>query len=293
MSSPAPALALPPGSCDCHAHVLGPYARFPLAAQRAYSPPEAPLESYLRMLAGSGLARGVLVHPSAYGLDCSALRAALRANPERLRGVAVIDATVSDEDLDQMHGEGVRAARFTETSSTAGQRFPGSVGLDQLPLLAPRLRRRGWHAQLWAPASRLAAELPALLRLELPLVIDHLGSPATRRGPLDPAFQALRVALRSGQVWIKLTVQRASSDFPHYADVRALFDALLAERTDRLLWGSDWPFLNMAECTPTVPQLLGTFFSWVSDAATRQAILADNPRALFGFGPPIIEASAS
>ena len=26
---------------DCHAHLFGPYARFPLAADRSYTPPEA------------------------------------------------------------------------------------------------------------------------------------------------------------------------------------------------------------------------------------------------------------
>ena len=49
----------------------------------------------------------------------------------------------------------------------------------------------------------------------------------------------------------------------------------------------------MREHTPTVAHLLATLFSWVSDAATRQAILADNPRALFGFGAPINEAGAT
>ena len=38
---------LPPGARDCHTHVFGPYARFPLAAERSYTPPEAPFEAHL------------------------------------------------------------------------------------------------------------------------------------------------------------------------------------------------------------------------------------------------------
>ena len=50
---------------DCHAHLFGPYDRFPLAAARSYTPPEATLEQYLALLRRLDLAHGVLVHPSA------------------------------------------------------------------------------------------------------------------------------------------------------------------------------------------------------------------------------------
>ena len=62
---------------DCHAHVFGPYGRFPLAPDRSYTPPEATLEEYLAMLDRLGLSHGVLVHPSAYGEDYSLLFNAL------------------------------------------------------------------------------------------------------------------------------------------------------------------------------------------------------------------------
>ena len=38
---------------DCHAHVFGPYADFPLACARSYTPPEAPLDAYLALLQGT------------------------------------------------------------------------------------------------------------------------------------------------------------------------------------------------------------------------------------------------
>src|SRR3954453_4458115 len=68
-----PKIPLPAGACDTHAHVFGPAARFPYAADRSYTPPDAPLEKYLAMLDTLGFARGVLVQGSAHGCDNSAM----------------------------------------------------------------------------------------------------------------------------------------------------------------------------------------------------------------------------
>ena len=37
----APATPLPPGTCDAHAHVFGPFDRFPSAIPSVYALPEA------------------------------------------------------------------------------------------------------------------------------------------------------------------------------------------------------------------------------------------------------------
>ena len=76
------------GGWDCHAHLFGPYDRYPLAEGRSYTPPEALLPQYLSLLERLGLDHGVLVHPSAYGDDHSLLLQTLAAQP-RLRGVLV------------------------------------------------------------------------------------------------------------------------------------------------------------------------------------------------------------
>ena len=53
-----------------------------------------------------GIARGVAVQPSVYGLDNSALLSALQARPERLRGVVVIDPATPAAELRRLHGLG-------------------------------------------------------------------------------------------------------------------------------------------------------------------------------------------
>ena len=49
-----PTLRVPPLSCDCHAHILGLPSRFPYVADRSYTPSDALLEDYLRMLGSDG-----------------------------------------------------------------------------------------------------------------------------------------------------------------------------------------------------------------------------------------------
>src|SRR3954470_3844152 len=96
-----PKIPLPAGACDTHAHVFGPAARFAYAADRSYTPPDAPLQKYLGMLDRVGFDRGVLVQGSAHGSDNSAMLDALAQRPDRLRGVAVADAGIAPADLRQ------------------------------------------------------------------------------------------------------------------------------------------------------------------------------------------------
>src|SRR6266852_2662539 len=85
-----PAEPLPPHAADCHMHVFGPFDRFPLAAERAYNVPAAPLAAHERMKAQVGLERTVLVQASGHGTDNRAMLAALAELGPRGRGVAVV-----------------------------------------------------------------------------------------------------------------------------------------------------------------------------------------------------------
>src|SRR5581483_1021606 len=102
----------PPKACDTHAHVFGPASRFPYAADRSYTPPDAPLAKYLGMLDTLGFERGALVQGSAHGRDNAAMLDALARHPDRLRGVAVADETIAPAELRRWVDLGVRALRF-------------------------------------------------------------------------------------------------------------------------------------------------------------------------------------
>ena len=86
--------SLPPGACDCHAHIFGPAGRFPYAEGRGYTPPDAPLENYLGLLDTLGFARAVVVQGNAHGYDNRAIfdavarpRGARAASPSATRGL--------------------------------------------------------------------------------------------------------------------------------------------------------------------------------------------------------------
>jgi predicted TIM-barrel fold metal-dependent hydrolase len=237
------------------------------------------------MLDRMGFDRGVLVQPAPYAFDCSALLDACARAPEWLRGIAVASADSTDATLQSLKHGGIRGLRFVEVPDPqGGGRYRGSVGFDELRALAPRMAAAELHAQLWADCARIAADAESLLSLGVPLVVDHIGRPDVARGANDPAFARLVALAAEGRVWVKLTVSRASKEFPDYGDVRPLHDALVAAAPHRLLWGSDWPHVRMGALTPDAGHLVDLFDRWIGhDAALRQQILVDNPRGLYGF----------
>src|SRR5690242_17867633 len=81
----------PAGATDCHVHVIGPKARFPLAKERTYTPMDAPAANLAAMLKRLGLDRVVLVQPSFYGTDNTCMLDCMAALPGS-RGVAVLRA---------------------------------------------------------------------------------------------------------------------------------------------------------------------------------------------------------
>ncbi|MBN9244305.1 MAG: amidohydrolase family protein [Mesorhizobium sp.] len=276
----------PPGSCDAHAHIVGPRDRFPLAPDAPYTPPEATAEAYLAMLDRLGVSYGVAVQPAPYGLDNSALVDATARSGGRLKGIAWASAAASDAELAALRRDGVCGLRFSAFPRTTTAHVSG-VGLDALFALAPRMREHGLHAQLWTPIAHLVERLPDLLGLGIPLVLDHMGRIEPEAGADAADFQELLAAARGEDIWIKLIPHRVSARHPGYEDVRPFHAALVETCPHRLLWGTDWPFVRMGDRAPTPERLLGLFLDWTADEAVVQRILVKNPAALYGFGDAI------
>ena len=47
-----PNFKMPRGACDAHCHVFGPASRYPYAPDRTYTPPDAPLEAFRKLMSG-------------------------------------------------------------------------------------------------------------------------------------------------------------------------------------------------------------------------------------------------
>jgi predicted TIM-barrel fold metal-dependent hydrolase len=172
----------PPGACDTHCHVFGPADTFPYAADRSYTPPDAPLAKYLAMLATVGMTRGVLVQGSAHGADNTAMLDALAREPKRLRGVAVADESVPAAELKRWARLGVRGLRFNHFFRDGQLHYRGGITLDAARKLAPVMKDLGWHLQLWIDVKDLPDTIPILDEIGLPVVIDHMGRTDARAG---------------------------------------------------------------------------------------------------------------
>ncbi|WP_186332396.1 amidohydrolase family protein [Bordetella genomosp. 13] len=278
-----PARTPPRNSCDCHCHVFGPYDTFPLEAERSYTPPEASAQRYLGMLDQLGMQRGVLVQASAHGLDNAAMLHALAVDSDRLRGVAVVPANTSFHALKTLRDQGVRGLRLSRLLDGNGSaRYRNVVDISALDALLPAMRQLDLHAQLWITLDQLPRLAPVIRTAGIPFVIDHMGRSEPINGVADPHFALMCELVAEGHLWVKLTPYRPSQRPPGYEDVRPLHEHLVRINPQRLLWGSDWPHINLA-APPDAGRLLDLFFDWTADARARQAILVDNPAALYGF----------
>lgn len=277
-----PRLSLPPLSCDCHAHVIGPARQYPFIPERVYTPPDCLPDDYERMRAVLGLQRAVLVQPSVYGSDNRLLLDALAQDPVHLRGVAVLPADVADGDLERLQAAGVRGLRVNLVDRhDAG----GPLPMDLLARLARRIAPLGWHLELLVHADQHAGELPRLADLGVPVVLGHFGYLAIGAGPEHAGFQALLRLLAGGSVWVKLTGPYRLTRQPlPYPDCDALAQALRETAPQRLLWGSDWPHVMLKGRMPNDADLVDLLERWLPGADLREQVLVHNPQALYGFG---------
>jgi predicted TIM-barrel fold metal-dependent hydrolase len=152
MAAPMPRTAVnfdvPSGACDCHVHVVGDPARYPMVAGRVYTPPPAPAEELDRLLHSLHLDRVVIIQPSFYGTDNSATLDGISAlGPQRARGVAVIDERTTGSQLRAMTDAGMRGLRLN--LETAGETDP-VASLRKLRAGIERAQPLGWHVQIYA-----------------------------------------------------------------------------------------------------------------------------------------------
>ena len=277
----APHFKLPRLSCDTHAHICGPQSHFPYSATRIYTPPDALLPAYRQLLGTLGVQRAVLVQPSIYGSDNTALLDALATDPKHLRGVAVIDADTPQAELKHMHALGVRGVRCNIVDVKEGK---GRLPIDALRALAQRIRPLGWHLEFLMHVDEFP-ELDVLLAdFPVDVVFGHLGYMKAGQGEDAPGYAALLRLLRGGRAWVKLTgPYRISGGELPYADVTPFAHSLINAAPERIVWGTDWPHVMMKGVMPNDGDLCDLLEQWVPDVALRQQVLVSNPAQLYGF----------
>jgi predicted TIM-barrel fold metal-dependent hydrolase len=269
-----PIFDLPANSCDAHFHVFE--EGYTPVDEPQYTFPDGTIEQYSKLTDFLGLDRMVLVQPTYYGDDNSLTLDVLRKLGPRCRAVARLEEGVSDAVLDTYHELGVRAIRldlFARSSWTLEDL------MAYINRMAARATPRGWHIQFYTPGWLVRDLMPFLARLEHVFVIDHMGYMLESDGLTDDDFERLLNVVEQGNCYIKLSgPYRIAKDRP-LSSVTPLARALVSARSDRLIWGSDWPHLPDGQ--RDTGELLNLLGEWAPDEAVRHQILVTSPGRLF------------
>ncbi len=143
------------------------------------------------------------------------------------------------------------------------------------PALAPVLTAMAQHGLVF-DALVVPRHLPRLLQVvdrhpDLTFVLDHCGKPALASGELEAWKGAIAQLAERGNIVCKFSglVTEARPDW-QLADLRGAVDHVLACFGPwRLLWGSDWPVVNLA----------GGYAKWLVAAESLLADLSPDERA--------------
>ena len=257
---------------DTHAHVFSRDA--PAVPGARYRPDyAATLERWQSQWRSAGITHGVLVQPSFFGTDNREMLEALAAQPQRLRGVAVVEPSIDDAEIARLHARGVRAVRWNLRGVADFAPFREA----QWARLLDRLHARGWHLEAFVEAGRAPDLLAAVEDHAIALVLDHFGNPGATFGGVSTFAAAARRA-RDREVWVKLSAPyRLSAHDPATLATRWL-DTVGPEH---LVWGSDWPFTNH-EAEGDYAWLRAALGKWL-DGESVARVLWDNAARLYDF----------
>src|SRR6266536_1443469 len=252
-----PKLKAPANACDCHMHIYD--AKYPVAPNATLKPAD------------------VIVTPSTYGTDNRVTLDAIAQIGPTARGVAVVDATVTDAELKRLNGLGIRGIRFNLVQA-------GATTAEMIEPLSKRVNDLGWHIQIHMKGEQIAGIEDLLLRVPSPIVFDHLGRLAQPNALDNPGFKTISKLIDWGRTWVKLSgaYQDSKVGPPTYSDTVAVARAYIKAAPERMVWASDWPHPTEKD-KPNDAVLFDLLAEWVPDEAIRTRILVQNPATLYGF----------
>jgi predicted TIM-barrel fold metal-dependent hydrolase len=273
-----PKLVVPPGACDTHIHLFGPAAKYPFASDSPYTSRDQLPETFTKLQDTLGFATAVIVSPGAYGRDYSLLADVLAKYPDRFRGIALVKDDIPTSELARLTKLGVRGMRMM--SAKRGSHVP-----NYAPEIAARIHEHGWHIQFYPHGTDIIEYADKLLALKNDIVLDHFASIPAAGGIDQPAMKTVLKMLDTGRVWLKLSgPMRCTPQNVPYPSVTPMARALVKHAPERLVWGSDWPHVNMdGREMPNDGDLVDLLLEWLPDEAARKRVLVDNPNKLYGF----------
>ncbi|MFN3889524.1 MAG: amidohydrolase family protein [Beijerinckiaceae bacterium] len=276
-----PKFTPPPGACDTHLHIYGPFDRFPLSSEKVYDiRRSALLEDYIALMDQLGLERAVVVNGGGNGFNNAVTLDAIARTNGKLKGLALVRPDVTDAELRTLHEGGMTGFR----TRASGKAAPS---LAEAAHIAPRVKDFGWHVEFHVRSVEDAIEaVPHLQKLGLPYVLDHVSYLGPERPLHDPMAQTILRTLRDDEnCWVNLYsfYQRSLSGRPAYADMIPIARALVEAAPDRVIWGTNWPHVVIEVAEPDNVDLLDFLFDALPEEELRNNVLATNPARLYGW----------
>jgi len=259
---------------DSHLHIWR--KNDPLTDTAWHSPPtNAPVKDCLADLDRHGVIFAVVAAASIHGEYIDYVRAALRAN-RRLRATAVLPPNADIYRMERMAADGFVGVRLMRAFAEEVPEFDG-----EHRMLLRRIADLGWHVHLIDRHDRIAHAIESIEASGAPLVIDHMGVGDLRvpGGINNEGFKAVLAAVERGNTWIKISGKFRIDE--HAPDEDFAAQILRVAGTERVLWGSDWPFAGF-EDRMTYDRALADFRAIVPDPAARRRI--DETALRFYFG---------
>ena len=277
-SSPSkPRFVPPPGAVDAHCHVFGPMAQFPFSPSAKYLPEDAGPDMLFALRDRLGFSRTVIVQASCHGTDNAATLDAITRSNGTARGVAVVDPAITDAELANLHGGGIRGVRFNFL-----KRLVDNAPKDKFLEVAARLPAN-WHVVIYFEADVLDELREFIAAIPVPVVIDHMGRPDVSQGPDGPDLRAFRSLLESrADIWFKATCpDRLDGSGDPWADFARAVRPLVEDYPGRCLWGTDWPHPNMESNVPDDGHLVDMIPRIAVTPELQRQLLIDNPMRLY------------
>ncbi|MEN3382971.1 MAG: 2-pyrone-4,6-dicarboxylate lactonase, partial [Hyphomicrobiales bacterium] len=227
-----------------------------------------------------GLQRGIIVQPTTYGADHQATLDGIAAAGPNYRGcanAAVFDSA-DDATLAKLHAGGIRGARFSRQSLGI------ALTADAFARAIARIRELGWFIKVQPETNGFAEQAAQYEKLDLPIIIDHMGRPNPAAGRDDPSLKKTLELLSQGNFWVMLSLaEKISKAGKPWDDVVLLMRAYIEAAPDRVIWASDWPHPISTSQPPNEADLIELLYRATNSDEERRKILVDNPARLFGF----------
>jgi len=255
---------------------------------------EALVENFLEVMDANNVQHAVIVP---LGTEIRYLKEILRTYPEKFAGVAVLDYGSSDQcrDIHQWKNEiGIKGVRIMgRLGNPSANRFRD---LDLAILLR---EMEALNLILWFYGSLDQLNLLHLVAEELPnlkIVLNHLGFCQQgflvddfRRPHIEvelppPSVGRVEALAQFQNVYVMFSGEYGFSheNFPYF-DVAPIAQRVLeAFGSKRLLWASDWPWIEVNPSYSSLIALTDVYFDSIS-IQDWQDIMGGNAKKLFGF----------